>query len=104
MSDKPAPKTFAVVATVDDPLTADRLVEGLISLELDAFARARAGATADALGAMSRGYWEILVPSEGLAKADAAVREEMEQMKKDEAENEKAAEEESMSGENPVES
>src|SRR5947208_2974483 len=101
MSAKPAPKTFAVVATVDDPLTADRLVEGLISLQLDAFARARAGATADALGPISQGYWEVLVPTDGFDKAAAAVAEELEQVKKEEDENARAAEEEAMSGENP---
>jgi hypothetical protein len=103
MSTKPPPKTFAVVATVDDPLTADRLVEGLISLGMDAFARARAGATPDAFGPISRGYWEVLVPSESFDQADKAVRDELEAIKKEEAENEKAAEEEALSGENPVE-
>lgn len=103
MSDKPAPKTFAVVATVEDPLTADRLVDGLVALELDAFHRARAGASSDTFGAISQGYWEVLVPTESLDQADAAVREELEAIKKDEVENAKAAEEEAMSGENPVE-
>lgn len=98
-----APKTFAVVATVEDPLTADRLVDGLIALELDAFHRARAGASSDAFGAISQGYWEVLVPTEDLAKAEPVVREEIEQIAKDGEENAKAAEEEAMSGENPTE-
>lgn len=97
-------KTFTVVATVEDPLTADRLVDGLLALELDAFHRARGGAAGgDAFGAISQGYWEVLVPTEGLAKAEAAVREELEQIAKDADENSKAAEEEAMSGENPTE-
>ena len=104
MADKTAPKTFTVVATVEDPLTADRLVDGLVALELDAFHRARAGASTDTFGAISQGYWEVLVPSEDLSKAEVAVREEMEQIDKDGDENAKAAEEEAMSGENPVES
>src|SRR6185436_7030775 len=104
MADKPAPKTFAVVATVEDPLTADRLVDGLVALELDAFHRARAGASSDTFGAISQGYWEVLVPTDSLAKAEPAVREEMELIAKEGEENAKAAEEEAMSGENPVES
>jgi hypothetical protein len=105
MSQASAPKTFTVVATVDDPLTADRLVDGLVALELDAFHRGRAGAsTGDAFGSISQGYWEVLVPTEGLAKAEPAVREELEQIAKEADENAKAAEEEAMSGENPVES
>lgn len=103
MSDKPAPKSFTVVATVEDPLTAGRLVEGLVALQLDAFHRARAGASSDAFGAISRGYWEVLVPSEALAQAERFVREELEQLAQEADENAKAAEEEALSGESPVE-
>jgi hypothetical protein len=103
MAEKPAPKTFAVVATVDDPLTADRLVDGLVALELDAFHRGRGGASTDTFGAMTQGYWEVLVPTESLDKAEPAVREELEAIAKEADENAKAAEEEAMSGENPVE-
>ena len=104
MTEKPAPKTFTVVATVDDPLTADRLVEGLIALEIDAFHRGRAGAGGDSFGAISKGYWEVLVATGDLPKAEPVIREELELMGKDEEANAKAAEEEAMSGENPVES
>jgi hypothetical protein len=104
VSEKTAPKTFAVVATVEDPLTADRLVDGLVALELDAFHRGRGGASSDSFGAMTKGYWEVLVPTESLDKADAAVREELEAIAKEGDENAKAAEEEAMSGENPTES
>ncbi len=96
-------KTFSVVATVDDPLTADRLVDGLVALEIDAFHRGRGGAGTDSFGAISKGYWEVLVPTDSLPKAEPAVREELEQMGKEADENTKAAEEEAMSGENPVE-
>lgn len=98
-----ASKTFTVVATVEDPLTADRLVDGLVALELDAFHRARGGASTDTFGAISQGYWEVLVPTEDLARAEPVVREEMEQIVKDGDENAKAAEEEAMSGEKPTE-
>src|SRR6185436_17357440 len=104
MADKPAPKTFAVVATVEDPLTADRLVDGLVALELDAFHRARAGASSDTFGAISQGDWEVLVPTDSFEKAEAAGREEMEQIKQDEGANAQAAEEEALSGETPSES
>src|SRR4051812_30222132 len=104
MADAPAPKTFAVVATVEDPLTADRLVGGLVALGLEAFHRARAGASSDMIGAISQGYWEVLVPTDALPQAERAVREELEQLAKDGDENAKAAEEEAMSGENPIES
>src|SRR5262245_59152380 len=103
MTHKPAPKTFTVVATVDDPLTADRLVDGLIALDLDAFHRGRAGASSDTIGAISQGYWEVLVPTDGLARAEAMVREELEAIAKEADENAKAAEEEALSSETPSE-
>lgn len=103
MSEKPAPKTFAVVATVEDPLSADRLVEVLTGNELDAFHRGRAGASSDTFGAISQGYWEVLVQAESLAIAENLVREEMEAIAKDEAANAQAADDEHMSKENPVE-
>jgi hypothetical protein len=105
MAEKNAPKTFTVVATVEDPLTADRLVDGLVELQLDAFHRGRGGAsTGDSFGALSQGYWEVLVASDSLGKAEPAVREELEQIAKEAEENAKAAEEEALSGETPVES
>jgi hypothetical protein len=103
MSENPAPKTFAVVATVDDPLSADRLAAVLVDMDLDAFVRARAGASADTFGAISQGYWEVLVQADGLAKAENAVKEELDEIAKDADANAKAAEEEALSGENPTE-
>jgi hypothetical protein len=103
MSEKPAPKTFAVVATVDDPLSAERLAAILVDMELDAFVRARAGASTEPFGAISQGYWEVLVQADALGKAEAAVKEELDEIAKDADENAKAAEEEAMSGENPTE-
>ncbi|MBK7863013.1 MAG: hypothetical protein IPJ65_31280 [Archangiaceae bacterium] len=99
MTDKAAPKTFTLVATVEDPLTADRLVDGLTALQIDAFHRGRAGASSDTFGAISRGYYEVLVPTEDLGRAEQVVREELEQVARDEEENAKAAEDESMSKE-----
>jgi hypothetical protein len=104
MSDKPAPNTFAVVATVDDPLSADRLAAVLVDMDLDAFVRGRAGASPDAFGAISQGYWEVLVQADALARAENAVKEELDDIAKDAEENAKAAEEEALSGETPVES
>jgi hypothetical protein len=102
MSDKPAPKTFSVVATVDDPLSADRLVAVLIEMELDAFVRARGGASTDTWGAISQGYWEVLVQSDGLERAERAVKEELDEIANDAEANAKAAEEEALSGETVV--
>ncbi len=103
MSTKAPALTFAVVATVDDPLSADRLAEVLQSLELDAFVRPQGGASAGALSAISQGYWQVLVQSDGFAKAEAAVKAELEEIAKDADANAKAAEEEAMSGETPTE-
>jgi hypothetical protein len=103
MSDKPAPKTFAVVATVDDPLSAERLTAVLVDMGLDAFVRARAGAATEPFGALSQGYWEVLVQGDGLGRAERAVKEELDEIAKDADANAKAAEEEAMSGETPKE-
>ena len=92
------PKTFAVVATVEDPLSAERLVATLTGQNLDAFQRARGAATADALGSMTTSYWEVLVQADVFDKASALVKEELEAITRDGDENAKAAEDEAMSG------
>jgi len=97
-----APRTFAVVATVEDPLSAERLVEMLTASGFDAFERARGGATADAFGSLSQSYWEVLVQADAYEKAAAAAKAELEAIAADADDNAKAAEEEALSGENPV--
>ncbi|MFT3706476.1 MAG: hypothetical protein QM817_02300 [Archangium sp.] len=97
-----APRTFAVVATVQDPLTAERLVELLQEAELDAFSRAGGAASSAAFASASPAFWDIFVPSEGLEKAQGVVKGELEQIERDAEANAKAAEEEALSGENPT--
>jgi hypothetical protein len=60
-----APRTFSVVTSVQDPLTAERLVEVLKSSELDAFSRAGGAASSAAFASATPAFWDILVPSEG---------------------------------------
>jgi hypothetical protein len=97
-----APRTYAVVATVQDPLTAERLVELLQEAELDSFSRAGGAASSAAFASASPAFWDILVPSEGLEKAQGVVKSELEQIERDADANAKAAEEEALSGENPT--
>lgn len=94
-----APRTFAVVTSVQDPLTAERLVEVLQAAELDAFSRAGGAASTGAFAAATPGFFDLLVPTESFAKADELVRSELAAIERDAEANSKAAEEEAMSGE-----
>lgn len=102
MAGADAGKTFSIATTVEDPLTAERLVELLREHGLDAFARARGAASADSFGAASKGYYELLVPTDALEKATAAITAELQAMEADAEDAGKAAEEEAMSGENSI--
>lgn len=95
------PKTFAVVVTVDDPLTAERLVEVLSEQQIDAFSRA-GGAAVGGIDAASPASWDLFVPSDAYERASGLVREELEAIAKDAEANAAAAEEEALSGESPV--
>lgn len=97
-----APRTFTVAASVQDPLTAERLVELLQEARLDGFSRAGGAASSAAFASASPAFWDILVPSEGLAQAESLIRKEMEEIERDGEANAQAAEEEAMSGETPV--
>ena len=97
-----APRTFTVASSVQDPLTADRLVELLQEAKLDAFSRAGGAASSAAFASASPAVWDILVPTEALAQAEALIRKEMEEIERDGEANAQAAEEEAMSGETPV--
>lgn len=97
-----APRTFAVATSVQDPLIAERLVEALRTVELDAFSRPGGAASSAAFAAAAPAFWDILVPAEAFEKAERVIREELTQLEKDAEENAKAAEEEALSGENPV--
>ncbi len=97
-----APRTFSVATSVQDPLTAQRLVEVLQEAQLDAFSRAGGAASSAAFANATPAYWDILVPTEDYAKAEVLMRAELEEIERDGAANAQAAEEEALSGENPV--
>lgn len=97
-----SPRTYTVVTSVQDPLSSERLVEVLREEGLDAFSRAGGAASTSPFGAASPAFWDILVLTESLEKAQQTVRAELEQLERDGAANAQAAEEEALSGENPV--
>ena len=97
-----ASRSFTVATSVQDPLTSERLVEVLQEAKLDAFSRAGGAASSAAFAAASPAFWDILVPTEALAQAQALIRTELQELERDGEANAKAAEEEAMSGENPV--
>lgn len=95
-------ETFSVATTVEDPMTAEALVEALQEKSIDAFVRARGAAGSDALGAATTpgvGYWEILVPTNNLEAAGKLIDAELEAMESDADAAAQAAEEEALSGE-----
>lgn len=96
------PRTFAVAASVQDPLTAERLVELLQEAKLDAFSRAGGAASTAAFAQAQPAFWDILVPGEALAQAEGLIKAELEELERDAAANAAAAEEEALSGEHPV--
>lgn len=98
-----APRTFVVAASVQDPLTAERLVEVLQEAQLDAFSRAGGAASSAAFAQTQGAFWDILVPGEAFEQAEKLIQAELDGLEKDAAANAAAAEEEALSGENPVE-
>jgi hypothetical protein len=98
-------ETFSVATTVEDPMTAEALVDALQEKSIDAFTRARGSHTSDALGMATTpglGYYEILVPTPSLADASKLIDAELAAMEADADENAKAAEEEALSGETQI--
>lgn len=96
--------TFSIVRTTEDPLTAERLVEVLREEKIDAFARARGAASSASFEPAESGFYELFVPDTDIERAAKIVELELESIEKEGALNAQAAEEESMSGETPVES
>lgn len=96
------PRTFSVVTSVQDPLTAERLVEVLQEAKVDAFSRAGGAASTDAFGAATAAFFDIFVPTESHAQAEALARTELEAIERDAEANGRAAEEEALSGEKPA--
>jgi hypothetical protein len=96
------PRTFAVAITVEDPLTAERLVDVLQEAQIDAFSRAGGAAASGPFSAAAQAFWDLFVPTDVLSRAEPLIRAELEAIEKDGEANARAAEEEALSGENPV--
>jgi len=96
------PRTFTVVTTTADPLTAERLVAVLTEAGFDAFSRAGGAAAASVIGAAEAAFFDVLVASESMETAGPLVTQELEAIERDSAENEKAAEEEALSSQTPT--
>lgn len=97
-----APRTFTVATSVTDPLTAERLVSVLQEAQLDAFSRAGGAASSAAFASATPAFYDLLVPTDDLAKAEGLLKAELADIERDGAANALAAEEEALSGENPV--
>lgn len=95
------PITFAIAATTEDPLSAERLVEVLRGSGIDAFSRPRGAASSSGFEAAEAGYWELFVPTGSLEKATALVRAELEAIDREGEENAAAAEAEALSTPSP---
>jgi hypothetical protein len=94
--------TFSVASTVEDPMTAESLVELLQDKSIDAFIRARGGGGADTLGAATTagfGYYEIMVPTPSVEEATRLIDAELAEVEAGAEANARAAEEEALSGE-----
>lgn len=95
-------RSFSVVASVQDPLVAERLVALLQAEGLEAMSRAGGAASSAAFAAAESAFWDILVDGEQLTKAQALVKDELTELERDGEANARAAEEEALSGENPT--
>lgn len=94
--------TFSVASTVDDPMTAETIVDVLQDKSIDAFIRPRGGGGADMLGAATTagfGYYEILVPTASVDEATKLIDAQLAAIEDGADANARAAEEEALSGE-----
>ena len=96
-------RKFHVAVVLDDPLSAERVVEILQNAKIDAFSRPRGAASSASFEAVDRASYEIFVPEAQREQAERMIKEELDAMAKDAEENAKAAEEESLSGETKTE-
>lgn len=97
------PDTFSIVRTIEDPLTAERLVEVLREEKIDAFARARGAASSASFEPAESGFYELFVPNQEMERAAKIVDVELASIETESGLNAKAAEEEALSGETPIE-
>jgi hypothetical protein len=89
-----AQRTFTVATTLQDPLSAERLVDALQAATLDAFSRAGGAASSAAFAAAQPAFYDVLVASEQVGQAEPIVRAFLQQFEQDAAANSRAAEEE----------
>jgi hypothetical protein len=94
-----AHRSFTVAAEVQDPLTADRLVELLREAGLDGFSRVGGAGGSDGIAAASPAIWDILVPTEGFDRAAQLIAAELATIEREGDENARLAEEEMLTGE-----
>lgn len=97
-----AQRTFTVVTTLQDPLTAERLVDALQEAKVEAFTRVGGAASSAAFASAQPAFYDLLVATEHLPQAEALVRDFQQQLDQEAEANGRAAEEESLSGESPV--
>jgi hypothetical protein len=97
-----APRTFTVATTVQDPLTAERLVDALQAADLDAFSRAGGAASSAAFASAQPAFYDVLVESTSFEQAAALIRAFLADVESEAVANAQAAEEEALSGENPT--
>ncbi len=97
-----APKTFAVATSMQDPLSAERLVDALQAAGLDAFVRTGGAASSAAFAAAQSAFYDVLVPAESFDQASGVIREVLELIERDADANARAAEDEAMSGEHEI--
>ena len=87
-----AQRTFTVATTLQDPLSAERLVEALQTAGIDAFTRDGGAASSAAFAAAQPAFYDVLVASEQFAKAEGIVTTFQEEFEQDATANSAAAE------------
>jgi hypothetical protein len=91
-----------VLTSVSTSFLADRLVAVLMESDIESFARPGGAASNDLVSAASPGFFDVLVDAAKMSEAKKLVASELADIERDSELNAQAAEEESMSGENPV--
>lgn len=97
-----APRTFTVATTVQDPMTAERLVDSLQAAGFDAFSRTGGAASSAAFASAQPAFYDVLVESDSFEKAAVLIRSFLEQDEQESAANAQAAEEESLASQTKV--
>jgi shikimate 5-dehydrogenase len=93
-----APRTFTVATTLQDPLSAERLVDALTEAGIDAFTRTGGAASSAAFAAAQPAFYDLLVATESLERAEALIAAFSAEQEQDASLNSRAAEEEWQTG------